>query len=356
VLEDIHATTALPGTGVVVHRSDDPGWLRFVQEHAAATPFHHPAWSAAVAATYGYPSFVLALRAEDGCLLAGMPVMEVRNPLGRPRLVSLPFTDYCPPLVREGEDVGRFVEALSQRRSSGDDLAIEVRGALPLGSRSHQRVIGTRHLIDLERDPDAVYRRFDGSRVRKRIASARALGVTVTLERSRDALATFYGLHCETRRRLGVPVQPGRFFDHIWQYMLEPDLGFVAVARAGQKPIGAALFLAWNRHLIYKYSASDRRQLNLRPNLMVLWAAMEWGCRNGYRSFDMGRTDAGNESLRVFKAGWGSTEVPLVYTQLGRSIPPRGHSGASRGLALLIRYSPTIVCRAVGELLYRYAA
>jgi CelD/BcsL family acetyltransferase involved in cellulose biosynthesis len=336
--------------------SNDPGWLRFVQESPAATLFHHPVWSAVVAATYGYPSYVLALQGDDKRLLAGIPVMEIRNPLGQRRLVSLPFTDYCPPLVKEGEDLGRFTEALSQWRRTGHDLALEIRGDLPSSSGTHQEIIGTRHLIDLEPDPDVVYRRFDRSRVQKRIASAREHGVTVTLDRSRDALSTFYRLHCETRKRLGVPVQPARLFEHIWQYVLERDLGFVAVARAGQKPIGAAIFLAWNQHLIYKYSASDRRQLNLRPNLMVLWAAMEWGCRNGYQTFDMGRTDADNESLRVFKAGWGSTEVPLMYTHLGRSIRPRGQTGASRGLALLIRHTPTIVCRAVGELLYRYAA
>jgi hypothetical protein len=128
------------------------------------------------------------------------------------------------------------------------------------------------------------------------------------------------------------------------------------MATAQGSPIATALFLSWNRHLIYKYGASDRRHWRLGANFLVHWTAMEWGCVNGYATYDFGRTDAGHESLREFKAAWGSTEVPLVFTHLGSSPRALGRGHEASVFNQIIRHSPTVVCRAVGELLYRYAA
>jgi lipid II:glycine glycyltransferase (peptidoglycan interpeptide bridge formation enzyme) len=178
----------------------------------------------------------------------------------------------------------------------------------------------------------------------------------VTLSRSIADLEAFYRLHCQTRQRQGVPVQPRRFIRSVWEKVIEAGHGFVIMATAQGSPIATALFLSWNRHLIYKYGASDRRHWRLGANFLVHWTAMEWGCVNGYRTYDFGRTDAGHESLREFKAAWGSTEVPLVYTHLGNSPRALGRGHGASVFNQIIRHSPTVVCRAVGELLYRYAA
>jgi hypothetical protein len=153
-----------------------------------------------------------------------------------------------------------------------------------------------------------------------------------------------------------VPVQPRRFIGSIWKKVIEAGHGFVILARAQNVPVATALFLTWNRHLIYKYGASDKRHWRLGANFLVHWTAMEWGCVNGYRTYDFGRTDAGHESLREFKAAWGSTEVPLVYTFPGARSESAGRGKAAGILSGIIRHSPTLVCRTVGELFYRYAA
>jgi len=205
-------------------------------------------------------------------------------------------------------------------------------------------------------DPEALLRGLHRNRIQKRIRRARELGVEITLSRSIDDLATFYGLHCQTRRRQGVPVQPRRFIRSIWERVIQPGHGFVILAKVQKTSIATALFLTSNRHLIYKYGASDPAYWKLGANFLVHWTAMEWGCVNGYRTYDFGRTDEGHESLREFKAAWGSTEVPLVYTHLGNSAHALGRGRGAALVKQIIRHSPTVVCRAVGELLYRYAA
>jgi hypothetical protein len=128
------------------------------------------------------------------------------------------------------------------------------------------------------------------------------------------------------------------------------------LAYSGSIPVAGAVFLTWNGTVVYKYGASDPDYWKLRPNHLIFWTAIRWACEHGYRVFDFGRTDLDNQGLRDFKSGWGATERPLVYSLLADR-PPKPPSGRlSHALEEVIRRSPPWVCRAVGELLYKYAA
>jgi hypothetical protein len=72
---------------------------------------------------------------------------------------------------------------------------------------------------------------------------------------------------------------------------------------------------------------------------------------------DFGRTDLeGGDGLRYYKRGWGAVETPLVYTHISRT-PPSGSSLSVGNLPKrMIRSSPPWVCRALGEVLYRWSA
>ncbi|HEX6654942.1 MAG TPA: GNAT family N-acetyltransferase, partial [Candidatus Limnocylindria bacterium] len=115
--------------------------------------------------------------------------------------------------------------------------------------------------------------------------------------------------------------------------------------------------LGWNGTVVYKFGASDAGAWSLRPNHLLFWDAIRSACEEGYATFDFGRTDAGQDSLAAFKRSWGATEEPLVYSALGRVAPAGTSRGmATRLLATVIRHSPSFVCRATGELLYRFVA
>src|SRR5258708_14248509 len=143
-------TAAVQGTQVIVCSPDEPGWLRLVQNGRDATTFHTPAWSNAVSRTYGFPSFVLVMRGQDGGVLAGLPGMKVRDLLGRNRLVSLPYTDHCPPVVHDGVSAADFVQAPVRVEPSDDLPNLAVRAELPPATRPRTLQIGTRHLVNLE--------------------------------------------------------------------------------------------------------------------------------------------------------------------------------------------------------------
>lgn len=332
---------------------DDPSWMDFAAAHPAATAFHIPAWASLVSDCYGYEAFALAVRDGERGLVAGLPVIGVRSPLGARRWVSLPFTDHCPMLVREGAALDEITGALGEFVLASRASGLELRSALPAAPGTYPVQRGYRHLLALPDDPAGLSPNKGHRYSRNR---ARRLGVTVGFGTSHDDVAEFYRLHVLTRRRHGVPVQPRRFFEMIADRLIAKGHGFVATAMHEGHAVSSGIYLGHNGTLIAKFGASDPRFRDLGAGYLVDWEAASQACLSGYRQMDFGRSDLGADGLRLYKLGWGCSEEPLVYTHLS-SEPPSAESAGQGNLSrAIIRRSPLWVCRALGELLYRWAA
>jgi CelD/BcsL family acetyltransferase involved in cellulose biosynthesis len=313
---------------------DDSRWAALVRADPAATMFHHPAWAALLAETYGLRAFALA-GGE-----AGLPVIEVRRPGGGRRWVALPYTDECAVVATGDAARAAFAAALTAL----DAPPLEVRAPVA-GLGWHQHAGAVAHVLEL----GAGGRRPQAARNVRRAARE---GVEVRAAATVADMRAYYALHLRTRRRQGVPAQPWRFFELLWERILAPGLGSVLLASAGGDPIAGAVFLAWNGTTIYKFGASDPAGWEKRPNHAIFDAAIAAATARGDRRFDFGRTDLDNAGLRAFKASWGARERPLVYSTL----PPAAGAGrAARTLGWAIRRGPEWLCRVSGERLYRYA-
>jgi CelD/BcsL family acetyltransferase involved in cellulose biosynthesis len=343
-----------------VARTVDPraqgDWLALVERAPDASIFHHPAWLSLLHGAYGYAIEACCVAAPDGRLLGGLPVAEVSSRLTGRRLVALPFSDLCPPLIAPEAPPGTEValrDALARlRMDRGAPLEVRgdgpaLRGAAP-GERFHH------HVIALEDDVAAVARRFTKPQVSRGVRRAVREGLQTRRCVDRAALLAFYRLHAATRRRLGVPTQPRRFilgFEELFQQ----GLGFVLLVHREGEPMAAAVFLAFGDTLLYKYGASDARWLQMRPNNLLFMEAIRWGCEHGMRTLDLGRTHWGQESLRAFKLGWGAQERELRYRYVGGGAPVARGARGQRMLAAVIRRTPPLAGRVIGEVLYRHA-
>lgn len=333
---------------------DDRRWLAFVSAFPSATPFHHPAWARLLRECYGFRAFALTTQ-DSGEITAGIPVMEVKRPFGVRRWVSLPFTDHCEPLGAQ-RSRAPFLAAGSRYAEQAGIGQIEIHAPLG-GSGIHLRAEGVIHTLRLQPDSGAVRETFHRSQVIRGISRAEKSPISLRRATSpADVSGGFYGLHIRTRRRQGVPVQPRRFFELLWTHMLNPGLGFVLLVYSGSTPIAGAVFLAWNGTITYKYGASDPNYLHLRPNHLIFWDAIRWGCENGFHTFSFGRSDVSNQGLRDFKSGWGAHEEDLYYSGIGGDPPGIPMEGMVDTLALVIRRSPLWVTQALGEILYPFVA
>jgi CelD/BcsL family acetyltransferase involved in cellulose biosynthesis len=151
-------------------------------------------------------------------------------------------------------------------------------------------------------------------------------------------------------------VQPRRFFSLIADRLLGPGNGFVATALLDDEPVASGLYLSHNGVLVAKFGASDPQKRDCGAGYLIDWEVMTAACDEGYRLLDFGRTDPGADGLRLYKAGWGALEEPLVYTHISQSAPAPDRRRSERLQRWLISRSPLWVCRATGEILYRWAA
>jgi CelD/BcsL family acetyltransferase involved in cellulose biosynthesis len=334
----------------------DERWGSFVAARPEATAFHTPAWAEMLCECYDLRGFVLASFNGHGFPTAGMPVIELPRLLRRgSRWVSLPFTDTCSPLAVEPDHKQQLLDGLEEARTVAEVDRLEIRAPV-VAQNARQFIAAFGHRLTLEPDPEAVLRRLDRSQVQRNIRRAEREGVVVRqADRETDLDHVFFELQVETRRRLGVPVQPRRFYTLLWRRLIEPGHGFLLLAYAGARPIAGAVFLRAGLTLTYKFGASSREHWHLRPNVLLFWTAVQLGCSSGAQVLDFGRTEVNDQGLRSFKLNWGTREEPLTYTVLGH---PGGNTVRSLqpSLGRLIKHSPLWVCRAVGASLYRYAA
>ena len=334
----------------------DPAWGRFVESHADATFFHHPAWVSLLSETYGFRSFILAVLDNPDEIIAGLPIVEVTSLCKKRRWISLPFTDYCFPLTKPDVALETLTDALVEQKRENRLSILEVRAALPARPGVHADARYMLHVLPLESDPEAVFAGF-AKKFRQYPRRAEREGLHVSSRGSRQDVDVFYHLHLTTRVKLGSPVQPKRFFDLLWERVIKQGHGSVIIVenREGE-PISGAVVLYHNTNAMIKYSASAPAFLDTRCHYFTFWKCIEWACQNGMTKIDFGRTDVPGEGLSKFKEGWGATEEPLAYSILAEAPPQPSSGGMRKVLSTIIQNSPPWVCRAIGQLLYKCAA
>jgi CelD/BcsL family acetyltransferase involved in cellulose biosynthesis len=334
----------------------DPAWPAFLAGCDAAEIYHSPQWLELIRAQYGYEFSAHVIRGADGTIEAGLPVARVESFITGKRLVGVPFSDTCPPLLARDADsgAGAALGAALAAASEREGLPLSVHGPLegvPEDCLAPQYV---RHELALDTDIEKLEAAYSKKRAVREFRKGKKAGLTFEVGRDRRALDQFYALHLLTRRKLGVPIQPKRFIRR-FERLFEEGHGFVGLIRDGDTALAAAVFLIYNGTITYKYGASDPAALDKRPNHLRQAEAIAWGCLHGLKRYDFGRTDLDNEGLRSFKTAWGATEIPLPYTYLGQPLPTEEQPGAKERLTeKVIQRSPAFVARAAGELLYRH--
>jgi CelD/BcsL family acetyltransferase involved in cellulose biosynthesis len=334
----------------------DPAWTRLLERSPGAGPFHHPHWLALLSEQYGYAMEAVCAEDEEGELVAGLPVAHVSSRLTGRRLVALPFTDLCPPVVAAGASMAAHMTlgAALDRSRRRYGLALEVRAPyldVPGGWRGRSFL---HHTLALERDIGAVEARAT-PQIARGIRKAQREGVEIEFGTDRDALDRFYRLHLHTRRRLGVPTQPKRFIRGL-AGLLDAGLGWVALARRGEATVAGAVFLSFGGTVVYKYGASDARHLRARPNNLLFAAAIRRACAEGAHTLDLGRTDLDNPGLARFKRAWGAEERTVSYVVLGDDHGDGARvSGVPAPMGTVIRRGPPVVGRLIGAAFYRHA-
>lgn len=291
----------------------DREWDRLVLTHPRSNFFHGSAWARVLMQTYGHRPYYLHF-SKNGCPVALLPLLEVSSAFTGRRAVSLPFSDFCGPLVFSGADLTSLLEPIKTLARQQQWRHVELRGGDELEKREPSSIAFYGHTLDLRGGVEEIFSRFNGS-VRRAIRKSENSALSIHLERSLGAIEAFRALHARTRRRHGLPPQSAEFFRQIHEHILAPGLGFIALVRNGKRAVAAAIFFVWGTKAIYKFGASDESAQNLRGNNLAMWETIRFLVGEGVRDLDLGRTAPENEGLRRFKLGWGTKERTIHYRQ-----------------------------------------
>jgi CelD/BcsL family acetyltransferase involved in cellulose biosynthesis len=339
----------------------DSRWDALLDRHPRASVFHSRAWLEALRKTYGYESIAFTTSAPGEELHDGFVFCRVESWLTGHRLVSLPFSDYCEPLVRDPEDLPLFVKCLQDESRTGQWRYVEIRpleSALMETSASHAVTEYTLHRLDLRPDLDTIFRSFHKDSIQRKISRSIREGLTCKAGRSELLLDAFYRLLITTRRRHGVPPQPKNWFRNLIACFGEALQ--ICVAYAGTRPVAAMLTLRHKDTLVYKYGASDPRFNNLGSMHCLYWESIQRAKHLGLYLFDLGRSDAHQIGLIRFKSRWGAVQSRLTYLRLTPSskplhmFEPAGTTWKTRAAKNIFAHAPSFVLPTLGSLLYKH--
>ena len=348
---------SLPQDSVyVIDPLHDSRWPAFVRRHPKASVFHSQGWLRALQETYGYEPVAYTRSAPTEALTNALLFCIVRSWLTGNRLVSLPFSDHCEPLVDHPgqlEVLSAHVECA--RRDAGWKY-VELRSAdshVDFASRFTQATVYCLHRLDLRSDLDSLYRGFHKDCIQRKIARAEREGLTYESGSSEALLQQLYGLLRLTRSRHRLPPQPFEWFRN-----LNACMGAEACIRIASKagtPVAGMLTLRHRNSMVYKYGGSDTRFNNLGGMPMLFWHAIQDAKRAGCEVFDFGRSDLDHPGLIAFKERW-SAESSSLSTWRAPAAWAATSQGVttSRYMREMFAKMPAQVSLLAGRMLYRH--
>ncbi len=334
----------------------DPSWDADLHSFPQATFFHSSAWCSVLCSTYGFTPLYLRLRQGD-TTTALLPLLEVSSLLTGRRGVSLPFTDTCDPLFHDPSHLDSLWKEALSLATTRKWRSLELRSSdfpsasAPLSCQFHG------HLLDLTLPREKREAAYDQS-LRRSLRKAAKSALKIEISSSLDALHAYYRLHCLTRQHHGLPPQSLGFFENLHAQSLAKRIGCIVLARLEGKAVAGALFLSHQDKALYKFGASDRNYLELRPNQLVMHEAINMLADKGFTTLDFGRTSLSNTGLREYKLRWGTRETPLGYHRFDLN---KKHfcadSDRASGLhTRIFNHLPIPLSRLLGQLLYRHMA
>ena len=300
---------AFPGK-VVVHEfraGEADRWDQFVLSQPEGTLFHLVAWKRAIEKTFGFQSCYCYVE-RDGQITAIVPLFFVSNWVIGDCLHSVPFGVYGGICAADQEShdallahvkqlaVSKQVEHLDLHQRNGESLPGFYPNTLYFAFTTPLSENPETNLKKLPRDTRYMIRKGEKAGLQTR--------------HGLEQMSGFYGLFCESMRRLGTPVFPRALFDNLMQeFDSQVDL---TVVYSDARPVSGVLSFKFRDTFLPYYAGANSMAPALAANNFMYWHLMKFAAEQGFRSFDFGRSKK-NTGAFHFKSQWGMTVESLNY-------------------------------------------
>ena len=296
---------------------EDPRWDEFVDNHPLGWICHLSGWKRVIEKSFkhmkGYYFVIWDGRGSN--IRAGLPLFHVKSWLTGNRLVSIPFATLCDPLVTSESQMVCMIDCAMDlfETLNASNMQIRTLTAAPYAQscRLEETTYYKHHYLLLQEEPEMLKRTFHRSCVRQRISRAQKCNLSLRIGSDIEDLTVFYRLHSMNRKRLGLPVQPYRFFENLWEVFQPARRIQLLLAMKEEEVIAAMILFNYKERVSAEFAASDISSENMSPNHFLFWEAIKLAYEQGYKVFDFGRTAPANTGLMDFKSRWGTLVVDL---------------------------------------------
>ncbi len=317
--------------------NDKPQWDSYVQNHPNGTFFHLIGWKNVIEKTFAHKSFYLLAEdtEDDGIIVQKyteiaekdrstaapqhrsssmriigiLPLFSVKSFLFGKSLVSIPFAAYGGILADNSEIANQLFEKAKEVTRSKRLEYLEFRNRDGGIENLPTKELYVRYRREIFRDLDSNMKAIP-RKSRRMVRVGEKEGLTYQFGQE-ELIPEFYEIFARSYHRLGSPVFTNRLYKNLFEEFKEKTNILIVRSREG-KPISSVLTFFYKDEVLPYFAGSLFEYREIAPNDYMYWQLMKYGCENGYKVFDFGRSkiDTGSSD---FKRHWGFDPEPLPY-------------------------------------------
>jgi FemAB-related protein (PEP-CTERM system-associated) len=314
---NVGAQAVCAATGKIEVHPFQPGeevsWDEFVNSSSSATFFHLSTWAHIVERELGRsPRGLIARRGDK--VTGVFPLSLVRSRLFGDCLTSSPLAVYGGICADDRESHDALLHAACEMGQRLGVKYVEIRNRTePFPTDLPGRDLYVTFTQDLSAGPEKLLQGLPRD-TRYAVRKSQKAGLEwVEGLNVRD----FYEIYAQSVHRLGTPVFSRKWFESLQAAF--PGQCRVFGVRKGQTTIASVFCLYFRDQVLPYYGGALADFYKDSPNNFMYWSLIEQSCREGYGSFDFGRSKKGTGSFQ-FKSAWNMQVAELPYRyQLVRS-------------------------------------
>jgi FemAB-related protein (PEP-CTERM system-associated) len=284
-------------------------WDDFVKSSRSGTLFHLSSWKNTIERVLGRQTFSLAAR--RGKRITGVfPVSLVRSRVFGNSLVSLPLAVYGGICTEDRGSHDALLRAAGDLARRLDVQHLELRNRAELFPMSLPgRDLYVTFTQDLTPGPEKLLQGLPRD-TRYAVRKSMKAGLEWTEDLS---LGEFYEIYAHSVHRLGTPVFSRDLFECL-QAEFSGQWRLFGV-RKERRAIAGVFCLYFRDQVLPYYGGALTEYYRDSPNNFMYWRLIEQSAKEGFRTFDFGRSKKGTGSYQ-FKSAWNMQEQGLPYGYL----------------------------------------
>jgi FemAB-related protein (PEP-CTERM system-associated) len=342
-------------TTIISYMDNPKLWDNYLQSHNDATMYHQASWKKVIEDTFKHQGFFLAAK-EQQDICGVLPLMLMKNRIFGSYLISLPFID-CAGILADNQSIAKQLcdQAIALAKEHQVDF-LELRNRQEL---THDNLQTMTHkvyfVLPLNPDPDFIWRKVVHENIRNKVRKAKKNQLSIVSGSNPAMVDLFYQVFSKNMRDLGTPVYPKQYFSNLLKYF--PDNMKIFLVKRQDTVIGGKVLFCFKDTIFFIYHSSRREFAKLAPNNLLYWAAVEYGCQNGFNYCNMGRSTV-DSGPYYFKKQWGG-EIRQLYFQYylhnKKQLPHLNPSNPKFSLAInLWKRLPLAITTTLGPLIARH--